>query len=183
MGKIVINANLTLDGVVQDPTGDEGFGRGGWFEELIGDDRAAWAGTEAEEAMGTAAILVGRDSYEWFATRWQARGGPWADRLRAIPKYVVSSTSDRLGWDNTTVLQGDVVDSVKRLRGEVEGDIVVYASRRLVQALLDNDLVDELRLILFPSVLGEGHRLFGDLASPAPVRLISSRVIGDGLPF
>lgn len=183
MGTIVINSNLTLDGVVEDPTGEEGFARGGWFDELMGEDRSPWAEVEAEEAERTAAILMGRRSYDWFAQRWQGRPGPWADRLRAVPKYVVSSTSDGLVWDNSTVLDGDPLDSVKRLRDEVDGDIVVYASRQLVQALLDNDLVDELRLIVLPAVLGAGTRLFGETTSPVPVRLTGARAIGNGLAF
>ncbi|GAA4691070.1 dihydrofolate reductase family protein [Nocardioides conyzicola] len=183
MGTIVINTNLTLDGVVEDPTGDEGFARGGWFDELMGEDRAPWAEVEAAEADRTAAILMGRRSYDWFARRWQERSGPWADRLRAVPKYVVSSSSDGLVWDGSTVLDGDLLDSVKRLRDEVDGDIVVYASRQLVQTLLDNDLVDELRLIVLPTVLGDGRRLFGETASPVPVRLTSARTIGSGLAF
>jgi dihydrofolate reductase len=181
MGTIVINTNLTLDGVVQDPTGDEGFSRGGWFDSAMGADRAAWAEVEAAEAMATSAILMGRRSHEWFAERWQSREGAWADRLRAVPKYVVSSTSDGSAWDNSTVLDGDPVEAVKQLRDQVDGEIVVYASRQLVQTLLDNDLVDELRLIVLPTVLGGGVRLFGDTASPVPVRLCGVRVIGDGI--
>ncbi|MFC6340860.1 dihydrofolate reductase family protein [Nocardioides hankookensis] len=183
MGTIVVNTNLTLDGVVQDPTGDEEFSRGGWFDSTVGPDRSAWAEVEADEAEATAAILMGRRSYDWFASRWQERPGTWADRLRAVPKYVVTSRTDGLGWDNTTVLDGDPVEAVKRLRDEVEGDVVVYASRQLVQTLLDHDLVDELRLIVLPTVLGAGSRLFGETAAPVPVRLTDARMIGDGLAF
>jgi dihydrofolate reductase len=181
MGTIVINTNLTLDGVVEDPTGEEGLDRGGWFDTTIGTDRAAWAEIEAAEAMATSAILMGRRSYDWFAGRWQPRDGAWADRLRVVPKYVVSSSTADLDWDNTTVLEGDVVESVKRLRDEVDGEIVVYASRQLVQTLLEHDLVDELRLIVLPTVLGAGQRLFGETTSPVPVQLVGARVVGDGL--
>ncbi|KQW53605.1 deaminase [Nocardioides sp. Root1257] len=183
MGTIVINTNLTLDGVVEDPTGEEGLDRGGWFDSTMGADRAAWAEVEAAEAEATAAILMGRRSYDWFARRWQERPGPWADRLRAAPKYVVTSSDHDLVWDNTTVLDGDPVEAVKRLRDEVDGEVVVYASRQLVQVLLEHDLVDQIRLIVLPTVLGAGLRLFGETTSPVPVRLVDCRVIGDGLAF
>lgn len=183
MGTIVINTNLTVDGVVQDPTGEEGLDRGGWFDDMSDSDRAAWAEVEMAEAEATAAILMGRRTHDWFASRWQERPGAWADRLRAVPKYVVTSRDDELAWENSTALAGDPVESVKRLRDEIDGEVVVYASRQLVQVLLDNDLVDQLRLIVLPTVLGGGLRLFGETTNPVPVRLADCRVIGDGVAF
>lgn len=182
MGKIVISVNVTLDGVIQDPTGDEGFRLGGWFDPKEGKDREAWAKVEFEEALGTDALLLGRRSYEWFVARgWPTRGGEWADRLRVLPKYVVSSTTDEFDWHNTTVLKGDVVRSVSMLKQRATGDIVVYASGQLVRTLMEHDLVDELRLMTHPIVLGAGERLFGETSETKPMRLIDTRTVGDGL--
>src|SRR6185437_12448699 len=152
MGKIVVSTNVTLDGVVQDPDGGEGFERGGWFVQFGGQDLEQWAGLMAEEAQGAAALLLGRRSDEWFASRWTSRDGEWADRLNGLPKYVVSSTLAAPRWTNATVLKGDAVDEATKLKGEVDGEIVVYASYPLVRALLEAGLVDELRLTLFPVV-------------------------------
>ena len=182
MGKIVISENVSLDGVVQDPGGEEGFRHGGWFDRLGDKDREAWIEAKTEEAMGTEALLLGRRSYQWFARRWASRTGRWADRLNGLPKYVVSATLDDLDWNNSTVLNGDVVDEVRKLRERVDGDVVVYASGRLVHALLDHDLADELRLVAFPVVLGAGDRLFGETADRRPMRLVDARTLGDGLP-
>lgn len=182
MGKIVISETVTLDGVLQDPIGAEGFRFAGWFERANGKDREAWAKVEFEEALGTEALLMGRRTCEWFAARgWQSRTDEWAEVLRSLPKYVVSSTPRDLGWRNSTVLTGDVVKEVSKLRQEVEGEIVVYGSGRLAHALLEHDLVDELRLMTFPVVLGEGERLFGVTTDPKPLRLVDTRVVGDGL--
>ena len=173
MGKIVISENVTLDGVIQDPTGEEGFGRGGWFGQIGDEDREAWAKVELDEALGAEALLLGRRSYEYFAARWPSRSGEWADRLNSLPKYVVSSTLEDPDWNNSTVLKGDVVNEVSKLKQEVDGDIVVYASCQLVHTLIEHDLVDELRLMIFPFVLGAGERLFGetsDQEAPAPRR-------------
>jgi dihydrofolate reductase len=181
MAKLVISENVSLDGVVEDPTGEQGFRHGGWFEQSVGNDRQAWAKVEAEEAFGADAILLGRRSYEYFASRWQSRTGDWAARLNSLPKYVVSSTLESPDWNNSTVLTGDVVNEVSKLKRERNGEIVVYASRPLVRTLIDRDLVDELRLIVFPVVLGAGERLFGDTNDKKPMRLRDSRTIGDGL--
>ena len=183
MGKIVVSQNLTLDGVVQDPTGEEGFGRGGWFGEFGGQDFAEWAKVEFDEALRAGALLLGRRSDEWFGTRWTSRTGEWADRLNSLPKYVVSSTLEHPAWTNATVLRGDVVTEVSKLRQELDGDIVVYASARLVHTLMDHDLVDELRLTVYPVVLGAGERLFGETSDTKPMRLRSARTIGDGLAY
>jgi dihydrofolate reductase len=183
MGKIVISTNISLDGVVQDPDGEEGFKLGGWFSEFGGADLEDWGQVEYGEALRTAALLLGRRSDEWFGTRWAARPGEWADRLNSLPKYVVSSTLKNPRWTNVTVLTGDVIDEVARLKQELDGDIVVYASYQLGRALLEHDLVDELRLFVFPVVLGAGERLFGETSGRKPIRLVGSRTVGQGLAF
>jgi dihydrofolate reductase len=183
MAKIVISTNCSLDGVVQDPDGGEGFELGGWFGKYGGEDLEQWAKFEFDEALRTDALLLGRRSDEWFASRWSARPGEWADRLNGLPKYVVSTTLSDARWTNATVLKGDVVDEVSRLKQELDGEIVVYASYRLGRTLLEHDLVDELRLVIFPVVLGDGERLFGETSDPKPMRLIRSGTVGDGLAF
>ena len=154
MGKIVISTNVSLDGVVQDPDGEEGFRLGGWFGQAGGKDLEEWAKVEFEEALRTEALLLGRRSDEWFAARWPSRTGEWADRLNSLPKYVVSSTLEEPRWTNSTVLKGDVVSEVSKLKQELDGDIVVYASYQLGRTLMEHDLVDELRLFVFPSCWG-----------------------------
>ena len=181
MGKIVISQNVTLDGVVQDPTGDEGFERGGWFEQFMGNDREAWAERGFQEALAAEALLMGRRSDEYFGSRWNSRSGAWADRLNSLPKYVVSSTLGDPVWQNSTVLKGEVVDAVAKLKRELDGEIVVIASRQLVHTLIEHDLADELRLVVFPVVLGAGARLFGESGEKKPVRLLGTGTIGHGL--
>ena len=183
MGKIVISTNVSLDGVVQDPDGEEGSRRGGWFGRFGGKDLEPWSKLMLEEALGTEALLVGRTTDEWFGTRWNSRTGEWADRLNALPKYVVSSTLETPVWHNSTVVHGDVVTEVAKLKEQVDGDIVVYASYQLGRTLIEHDLVDELRLFVFPVVLGAGERLFGDTSDQKPLRLVSTQIIGDGLTF
>jgi dihydrofolate reductase len=183
MGKIVITTNASLDGVVQDPDGQEGFRLGGWFGQFGGKDLEAWAKLETEEALGAEALLLGRRSDEWFASRWATRSGAWADKLNSLPKYVVSSTLEAPRWSNSTVLKGDVVDEVSKLKQEVEGEILVYASYQLARTLIEHDLVDELRLVVFPVVLGQGERLFGETSDKKPLRLLDTRTVGDGLAF
>jgi dihydrofolate reductase len=183
MGKIVISTNVSLDGVVQDPDGAEGFRLGGWFVQDGGKDLEEWGKVEYAEALRTEALLMGRRSDEWFGTRWASRSGEWADRLNSLPKYVVSSTLEAPRWTNVTVLKGNVVDEVMRLKQELAGDIVVYASYQLGRTLLEHDLVDELRLFVFPVVLGAGERLFGETSGKKPFRLAGSRTVGDGLAF
>jgi dihydrofolate reductase len=181
MGKIVISTNASLDGVVQDPDGAEGFKLGGWFGRFGGADLEAWGEIEQAEAMRAGALLMGRRSYAWFAQRWASREGAWAQRLGSLPKYVVSSTLEDPGWSNVTVLTGVAVDEVARLKREVDGEIVVYASYRLGRALVEHDLADEVRLFVFPVVLGAGERLFGETGGEKPLRLAGSRTVGDGL--
>ena len=183
MGKIVISTNVSFDGVVQDPDGLEGWGLGGWFGQFGGKDLEEWAKVEFEEALGTEALLLGRRSDEWFAARWLPKSGEWADRLNGLPKYVVSSTLQEPKWSNSTVLTGDVVSEVSKLKRELAGDIVVYASYQLGRTLIEHDLVDELRLFVFPVVLGAGERLFGETSDKKPIRLVDSRTVGDSLAF
>jgi dihydrofolate reductase len=183
MGKIVITTNTSLDGVVQDPDGEEGFRAGGWFNQFGGKDLEQWAKVETDEALRAEALLLGRRSEEWFATRWASRTGEWADRLNSMPKYVVSSTLTEPRWGNSTVLKGDVVDEVSKLKQEIAGEILVYASYQLERALIEHDLLDELRLVVFPVVLGAGERLFGPTGDKKPMRLVSAQTIGDGLAF
>lgn len=183
MGKIVVSTNISLDGVVQDPTGEEGFALGGWFGRYGGKDLEEWSKLSLEEALGAQALLLGRRSDDWFATRWLSRTGPWADRLNSLPKYVVSSTLEKVAWGHGTVLKGDVVEEVSKLARELDGEILVYASYQLGHTLLAYDLVDELRLTVFPVALGTGERLFGEPGAAKPMRLVSARTIGDGLAY
>jgi dihydrofolate reductase len=183
MGKIVISTNVSLDGVVQDPDGEEGFRLGGWFAQDGGKDLEEWGKVEYAEALRAAALLLGRRSDRWFGARWASRPGEWADRLNSLPKYVVSSTLEDPAWTNVTVLKGNVIDEVTRLKQELDGDIVVYASYQLGRTLIEHDLVDELRLFVFPVVLGAGERLFGETSGKKPLSLVDSRTVGDGLAF
>src|SRR3954451_12017887 len=185
MGRIVMSGpqNMSLDGVVQDPDGQEGFGLGGWFVEFGGEDVKEWNQLALEEALRAEAWLLGRSSYEFFGARWRPRSGELADRLNSMPKYVVSSTLEAPEWSNTTVLEGDAVAEVSKLKQELEGEIVVPASYRLGRTLIEHDLVDELRLVVFPVVLGAGERFFGEAGGKKSMRLVDTRTIGDGLAF
>jgi len=183
MGKIVVTTNISLDGVVQDPDGREGTEHGGWFGQFGGKDLEGWAKVETDEALHSEAILLGRKSDEWFASLWLSRTGEWADRLNTLPKYVVSSSLGEPKWSNSTVLRGDVVKEVSKLKEEIDGDIVIYASYQLVRALIEHGLVDEFRLVIFPVVLGVGERLFAETGVTTPLRLVSSETIGEGLPL
>src|ERR687888_1316811 len=176
MAKIVISENVSLDGVVQDPAGDEGFGRGGWVGPIAA--REDVAKVALDEALGADAFLLGRRTYEWLAARWPSRSGELADRLNSMPKHVVSSTLEHPDWNNSTVLSGDVVSEVSRLKQELDGDVVVPASFQLVQTLMEHDLVDELRLKVFPVVLGAGDRLFRETTDKKPMRLVAARTLG-----
>jgi dihydrofolate reductase len=169
--------------VIQDPDGDEGFRLGGWFGQFGGKDLEEWAKVALDEALGAEAWLLGRRSYEYFGVRWRPRSGELADRLHSMPKYVVSSTLVDPDWNNSRVLKGDVVDEVTKLKQELDGEIVVPASYQLGRTLIEHDLVDELRLVVFPVVLGAGERLFGETGEKKPMRLVDIRSIGDGLAF
>jgi dihydrofolate reductase len=183
MGKIVITTNISLDGVIEDPDGQEGFTLGGWFGQFGGKDLEGWTKVETEEALGAEALLLGRRSDEWFATRWLPRSGEWADKLNSMPKFVVSSTRKDAKWSNATIISGDVVSEVSKLKEQIRGEILVYASYQLVHTLIEHDLVDELRLVVFPVVLGAGQRLFGQTSGQKQFRLVNATTIGDGLAF
>jgi dihydrofolate reductase len=179
MGKIVISENVSLDGVVEDPAGVDGFRRGGWFFETDrGEDGER---VTLDQALGTQALLLGRRSYEFFAATWPSRGGELADTLNSVPKYVVSSTLEDPDWSNSTVLNGDVVDEVSKLKQELDGEIVVLGSPQLARTLIEHDLVDELRVMIYPVVLGAGERLFGETSDKKPVRLVDTQTVGDGI--
>jgi dihydrofolate reductase len=183
MGKIVVTTNVSLDGIVQDPDGQEGFVHGGWFRQFGGKDLEDWTRVETDEALQSEAMLIGRKSDEWFATRWLNRTGEWADRLNSLPKYVVSSTLTEPKWSNSTVLKGDVVTEVSKLKQQIDGDILIYASYQLVRTLIEHGLVDQFRLVIFPVVLGVGERLFGESSDKTPLRLLRTQTIGEGLPL
>ncbi len=179
MGKIIVSENVTLDGVVQDPAGVEGFRHGGWVGRVGDRGRDEAAKILLADALGTEVMLLGRRSYEFFAARWPARTGALADRLNSKPKCVVSSTLQDPDWNNTTVLKGDMVSVVSSLKDQVAGDIGVAASIRLVHTLIEHDLVDELRLMVYPVVLGVGERLFGETSDQKPMRLVENRTVDD----
>ncbi|HTZ63849.1 MAG TPA: dihydrofolate reductase family protein [Solirubrobacteraceae bacterium] len=179
MGKIVISENVTLDGVVQDPAGREGFRLGGWVGRIGEKGRDQAARVLLEENLRAEALLLGRRSYEFLAAVWPSRNGALADRLNGMPKYVVSSTIVDPDWSNTTVLRGDVLNEVATLKQELDGEILVPASFRLWHALLQRDLVDELRLMIYPVLLGAGERLFGEAGEESPVRLVDVETVDD----
>jgi dihydrofolate reductase len=181
MGKIVVSDNVSLDGVVQDPAGDEGFSRGGWVGLIK--DRPGINKLTLDEALGAEAQLMGRRTYDWFAARWPSRTGELADRLNSMPKYVVSSTLEDPDWNNTTVLNGDVINEVLKLKLGLNGHIVIPASFQLVRTLLEHDLVDELRLKIYPVVLGAGQRLFGETSDKKPMRLVDTQTVDGGIAF
>jgi dihydrofolate reductase len=179
MGKIVVSENVTLDGVVQDPAGDEGFRHGGWVGLISTSPQLGKLALD--EALGQEAFLLGRRTYEWLATRWPSRTGELADRLNSLPKYVVSSTLEHPAWNNSTVLRGDVLSEVSKLKQGLKGEIVVAGSFQLVHALLEHDLVDEVRLKVFPVVLGSGQRLFGETGDRKPLRLLGTQNVAGGI--
>ena len=181
MGKIVVSDNLSLDGIVQDPAGDEGFRGGGWVGQLK--DLPGVTKLTLDEALSTEALLLGRRSYHWFDARWPSRSGELADRINSLPKYVVSSTLEDPEWNNSTVLTGDVVKEVSKLKQKLNGEIVVWASFQLVHTLMEHDLVDELRLKIYPVVLGAGERLFGETSARKPMRLVGTQTVDDDVAF
>jgi dihydrofolate reductase len=180
MATIIISENVSLDGVIEDPSGDEGFSRGGWVGQIK--DREAVGKAVLDQALGAEALLFGRRSYEFFGARWPSRSGELADRLNSLPKYVVSSTLEDPDWNNSTVLKGDVVKAVSKLKQELDGEIVVYGSIQLVRTLMEHDLVDELRLMIYPVVLGAGERLFAETSDKKPMRLVETKA-GDDIAF
>jgi len=179
MGRIVVTEFVSLDGVMEDPGGSENFKHGGWsFEIGRGDEGDKF---KLDEAFASEALLLGRRTYEGFAAAWPSREGEFADKFNTMPKYVVSSTLAAPEWQNTTVLKGDLGTEVTKLKQEYDGDVVVHGSAQLVQALLEQDLVDELRLMVYPIVLGSGKRIFGELNDKKPLRLVDSKIVGDGV--
>ena len=178
MGRVVVTEFISLDGVIEAPGGGEDYKHGGWtFEIDRGDEGNQF---KLDETMSSAALLLGRRTYEGFAAAWPSREGEFADRFNSMPKYVVSSTLQDPEWNNTTVLSGDLAEEVSNMKERHNGDVVVHGSRQLVQTLVDRDLVDELRLMVFPVVLGSGKRLFGE-SGKKRLRLVDSKVVGDGI--
>ena len=179
MGRIVVTEFVSLDGVIEDPGGSEDFKYGGWsFEFERGEEGDQF---KLDETTASEALLLGRKTYEGFAEPWPSREGEFADKFNNMPKYVVSSTLKDPDWSNTTVIGSDLPAEVSRLKAELDGDIVVHGSAQLVQGLMDQGLVDELRLMVFPVVLGAGKRLFGETNDKRPLRLSDSKVVGDGV--
>ena len=180
MGRIVVTEFASLDGVIEDPGGAEDFKHAGWsFEIDRGDEGNAF---KLDETRASSALLLGRVTYEGFAEAWPSRDGEFADMFNSMPKYVVSSTLEQPEWTNTTVLDADDLEAaVARLKQESDGDVVVHGSVQLAQALIERDLVDELRLMVFPVVLGTGKRLFGDPGEKKTLRLVESKAVGDGV--
>jgi dihydrofolate reductase len=179
MGKIAITEFMSVDGVIQDPGGSEDFKHGGWaFEFSRGEEGDKF---KFDETMATEALLLGRKTYEGFAAAWPERDGEFADKFNSMPKYVVSTTLTDPEWTNTTVLSGDVREEVTRLRDQIDGEIGVHGSATLARTLIEQDLVDELRLMVFPVVLGTGERLFGDTSDKKALQLDSARTVGDGV--
>jgi dihydrofolate reductase len=181
VGRIIVSDNLSIDGVFEDPAGDEGFERGGWVGAIK--DRPELLQLTLEDALRADAFLMGRRTYEWFASRWPSRTGPLADRLNGIPKYVVSSTLQRPAWNNTVILSGGLLDAVSDLKQRVDRDIVLTGSSQIAQTLLEHDLVDELRLKVFPVVLGTGRPLFGGTSAMKRMRLVDARCIDDDTAY
>jgi len=181
MGRIVVTEFVSLDGVVEDPGGGEDYKHGGWsFAFSRGDDGDKF---KLDETMDSAALLLGRVTYDGFAAAWPGREDDvgFADKFNNMPKYVVSSTLKNPEWTNSTVLEGDAVEAVKKLKQEQDGNIVVHGSPSLVQTLLEHDLVDALHLMVFPVVLGEGKRLFADDAPMLTLELVEATRMGDAM--
>jgi dihydrofolate reductase len=179
MGRIVVSEFVSLDGVMEAPGGGEGYRHDGWtFQIDRGEEGDKF---KLDETLGSEALLLGRVTYEGFAAAWPSVKGEFGDKFNGMPKYIVSSTLEEPTWNNSTVLKGDLVEEVSKLRQELDGDIMVHGSAQLVQALLEHDLVDELRLMVFPVVLGTGKRLFGDTSDFKPLRLVDFRTVGDGV--
>jgi dihydrofolate reductase len=179
MGRIVVTEFVSLDGVMEDPGGSEDFKYGGWsFEFNRGDDGDQF---KVDETFDADALLLGRVTYEGFADAWPSREGEFADKFNQMPKYVVSSTLRDPDWNNSTVLDGDLAEEVAKLKDQHEGDIYVHGSAQLVQGLMENDLVDQLNLMVFPVVLGTGKRVFGQTSDKKPLKLTDSKTVGDGV--
>jgi len=178
MGKIVVTEFSSLDGVMEAPGGED-FKYPGWtFDFDRGDDGNQF---KLDETMEADALLLGRRTYESFAGAWPDREGDFADKFNTMPKFLVSSTITEPDWNNTTVLEGDVVEAVRKLREDFDGIIQVPGSRQLVQDLVENDLVDQVNLMIFPVVLGTGKRVFGEYSDKKTMRLVESKTVGEGI--
>ena len=181
MGKIVVTEFVSLDGVIEAPGGGEDYKHAGWtFEVDRGEEGDKF---KLDELLEAEAQLLGRVTYDGFAAAWPAMedGAGFAEKMNSMPKYVLSSTLREASWDNTTILSGELPDEVARLHREIDGVILVAGSAQLVQGLLEHGLVDELRLMVFPVLLGEGKRLFGQVSEKKPLRLTGSKTLGDGI--
>ena len=178
MAKIIITEFVSLDGVMEAPGGGEDFKYGGWTFEI---DRGEGDKFKLDETMESDALLLGRKTYEGFAAAWPSREGDFADKFNNMPKYVVSRTLKDPEWTNTTVLSGDLSESVTKLKEQYSGDIVVHGSVSLAHSLIEEDLVDELRLMVFPVILGQGKRLFGETSDKKSLKLVESKTVGDGV--
>jgi len=183
MGTLIVSTNTTLDGVTEDPDGSEGSQHGSWWADVSATDREAWVEAETKEVRRATALLIGRHSYEFFASRWATRTGAFADRMNAIPKFVMSSTLTEPTWNNAQVLTGPLPDEITKLKNSVDGEILVYGSATLAHTLFERGLVDALRIIIFPSVVGAGDRLFEPGGPTFPLRLVEQRIIGDNLAY
>jgi len=179
MGRIVVTEFVSLDGVMEDPGGAEDFEHGGWSFEF--DRGEAGNKFKLDETLASDALLLGRVTYEGFAAAWPQREGEFADKFNQMPKYVVTSSPSELEWSNSTAVDGDLGEEVARIRQRHDRDVVVHGSAQLAQELLDRDLVDELRLMVFPVVLGRGKRLFGETSDKKQLRLVDSKTVGDGV--
>ncbi|MEX2236357.1 MAG: dihydrofolate reductase family protein [Dehalococcoidia bacterium] len=179
MGRIVVTEFVSIDGVIEDPGGSENFKYGGWsFEIERGEEGDQF---KMDETRNSDALLLGRVTYEAFAEAWPSRDGEFADKFNSMPKYVVSSTLENPEWQNSAVLKGNVAEEVSKLKQRHDGDIVVHGSAQPVQALIENDLVDELRVMIFPVVLGAGKRIFGETSNKKRLQLTDSKIVGDGV--
>jgi dihydrofolate reductase len=177
MGRIVVTEYISVDGVVEAPSGAEPFERVGWTDDFSrGPEGEAF---KFEETAASDALLLGRVTYDAFAAVWPHVPGDFADMFNSMPKYVVSSTLEDPEWNNTTVLSGDVVKEVTRLKQQHERDIVVHGSPQLAQTLIENDLVDELRLLVYPVIVGAGKRLFTETSRKKNLQLVEAKTFND----
>lgn len=179
MRRIVVTEFVSLDGVMEDPGGAEGFRHGGWTFEFPDPEGMEY---KLEEVMTHDALLVGRVTYEGFAAAWPGRTDEagFADKMNSMAKFVVSATLDDLAWNNSTLITGEVPEAIAKLKAQPGGDILVAGSRMLVQTLMAHDLVDEYRLMVFPIVLGSGKRLFGESSEASVLKLADSKALGSG---
>lgn len=179
MGRIVVTEYISVDGVVEAPSGPEPFGRAGWADDFSrGPEGDAF---KVDETMASDALLLGRVTYEAFAAVWPHVEGAFADKFNTMPKYVVSSTLQNPAWNNTTVLRGDAVGEVSKLKQQYDRDIVVHGSPQLAQTLIGNDLVDELHLLVYPVLVGAGKRLFAATSAKKNLRLVETKTFDHGV--